>query len=571
MAKSDLRIDVLGTSFSITTDEEPEYLKKLLDKYRRTIENVQRISGLKDPLKTAVLTGFLLCDDLEKAGIAAPGEKTGQSLNGEKKEAEILTLGMISRLDELVSAQGASQEAAPEAAQVAAQDAALPQKVPQNVSVFKLQNAVKYYDWGSPEWIPELLGQKNLSRVPWAELWMGVHPSGPSRVVLSDGTNLPLAELIERDPPAFLGEQTAKTSGRLPFLFKVEAAAKPLSIQAHPNREQAREGFERENRLGIPRDAPNRNYPDSNHKPEIICALSPFAALCGFRSAGEIKKLICFLSARANGRTALKTRLENLVSVLESQDENPYRNFLAGLFSLETESRHALGTFIKTQTPLLKRDFPEYRDEWELCSYFAALYPEDPSIIAPLYLNVVELAPEEAMYLPSGVLHAYIHGMGIELMSDSDNVLRGGLTSKHVDLEELFRIVDFSEYKSEIMKVPGSAPAWYSYPAPTREFMLSVMHGFKENAGFKESAGIKENDSSESTAGSDRTDGTFIYPETGPSIVLVTGGKAVITEPGKSFTTVVSKGESVFIPAGEKANMVFSGIFTAFIAACGSS
>ena len=524
MAKSDLRIDVLGTTITITADEEQEYLNKLLDKYRRTIENVQRVSGLKDPLKTAILTGFLLCDDLEKAGSALSGSETAQKESG---EAEQLTLSIISRLDEALQVTDT-------------------QKVTD--TIFKLQNTVKNYDWGSAEWLPAFLGQKNLSRIPWAELWIGVNPAGPSRLV-SGGEELLLSELIDRDRLAFLGKETAETFGKLPFLLKLEAAAKPLSIQAHPNPEQAREGFDRENREGIPIDAPNRNYRDSNHKPEIICAISPFAALCGFRKAAAIKNFIDILCGE---EAVLEAGLESLVSALVRQDENPYKAFLAALFNLDSEVLDALGSFVKTHVSMLVRNFPEYRDEWELCSYLAGLYPRDPGVIAPLYLNIVELAPGEAMYLPAGVFHAYIHGMGLELMADSDNVLRGGLTHKYVDQQELFRILSFSEYRPEILKAPEPAPAWFSYPAPEREFTLSVMH----------SSGAP-----------------LPFPETGPAIVLVTQGSAVITGPSiavsgansganNSAETVLSRGESAFIAAGDKMDMVFSGTFTAYIASC---
>ncbi|MCL2319971.1 MAG: mannose-6-phosphate isomerase, class I [Treponema sp.] len=542
MAKSDLRIEILGTSITISTGEDPGYLRMLLDKYRRTIENVQRISGLKDPLKTAVLTGFLLCDDLEKAGTRASGTGGEQNSPGETREAELLSL-VISRLDEAVPDAVQESSGAP------------------SISIYKLKNAVKNYAWGSPEWLPALLGQRNLSRIPWAELWMGVNPAGPSRVVpetSGTGEGILLSELIARDPSAYLGRETVKNFGKLPFLFKVEAAAKPLSIQAHPNLEQAREGFERENREGIPLDAPERNYRDSNHKPEIICALSPFAALCGFRNVQEIKTLIGILSRSCSGESdgALKTALESLASALEREDENPLKAFIAALFGMENQARQALGPFLKTRRDMLEKNFPQYQDEWKLCSYLASLYPDDTSasydasasldagIIAPLYLNIIELGPGEAMYLPAGVFHAYIHGMGIELMADSDNVLRGGLTPKHVDVKELFRILNFSEYKPEILKVPGPASEWYTYPAPAREFTLSVMRG---------------------------SGGPLPYPETGPSIVLVTQGSAVVTGKSGGGGTELLKGESAFIPAGAEKNLTFSGTFTAYVAACRSS
>jgi mannose-6-phosphate isomerase len=540
MENGDLRINVLGTVITISANEEPEYLEMLLDKYRRTIENVQRISGLKDPLKIAVLTGYLLCDDLQKAGIAAREEK-GAS------EAEELTLGMISRLEEVVAeSEGAypiQKTPVPEENCVGAKEEI------KYAIVYRLQNVVKNYHWGSPEWIPALLKQRNVSRVPWAEYWMGVNSRGPSHIISDDsgeiGKNrILLSELIKQNPETFLGRETAHTFGALPFLFKVLAVAKPLSIQTHPNHEQARDGFERENREGIPMEAPNRNYVDPNHKPEIICALSPFAALCGFREVREICFLLEIFSQESNG--VLKTGMESLISALSvPADENPLKTFLRALFSLGNDARQALGPFIKTQSPVLESDFPEYKNEWELCFYLAGLYPGDPAVIAPLYLNAIELAPGEAIYLPAGVLHSYIHGLGMELMADSDNVLRGGLTSKFVDPEELSRVLKFSPFKPEILKAPDTASSYFSYLAPAEEFSLSVL----------QSSG-----------------GSVAYPESGPSILLLTDGNAVVTESGSNAEFHLETGDSVFIPAGSRGsrwNLVFSGTFTAYVAGPG--
>ena len=543
MAKSDLRIDILGTSITISADEEAAYLNTLLSKYRAAVENVQRASALNDPLKIAVLTGFLLCDDLYKAGTPPSGDR-------ESGELEQITLGMISRLEEVLQVSGTVDPPY-------RPDSASPHTETELTVIdtfFKLQNTVKNFEWGSPKWLPELMGQKNLSRIPWAELWMGVHPAGPSRVIMPDGQGPLLSELIGGDPETFLGKETAETFGKLPFLFKVVAAAKPLSIQAHPNKKQAQEGFDRENRAGIPLDAPTRNYRDSNHKPEILCALSPFAALCGFREAKEISAFITILHAKSDG--PLKSDLERLLSALEqtgrdahAAGENPLKAFLGVLFSLSAETFRALGLLLKNRQPLLEKDFPQYKDEWDLCSYFFSLYPGDSGVLAPLYLNIIELAPGEAIYLPAGVLHAYLHGMGIELMADSDNVLRGGLTPKHVDVDELLRILDFSAYKPDVLTLPDPVPALFTYPAPAGDFALSLMHGSdaapcqgKEASILKEAPILKE-----------------------ASIVMVSKGSATLTGKNGARMTL-NAGESVFIPAGEKAGVVFSGTFTAYAA-----
>jgi len=512
MAKSDLLIEILGTNFTISAEETPEYLNTLLEKYRRTIENVQRTTGLNDPLKIAVLTGFLLCDDLEKAGSAPDAVK-----NEDQGEAERLTEGMISRLNEIM-------------ANVREEDV-YARLLAGNPPVFKLKNSVKNYDWGSADWIPELLRQKNTSRVPCAELWMGVNPSAPSRTELSGGESGPLlSELIDREKETFLGRETAQKHGTLPFLFKVLAAEKPLSIQAHPNLRQARDGFEKENLKGIPFDAPNRNYKDPCDKPEIICALSRFDAMCGFRDVREICFLFEILSMESEG--ILKQGFEKLILTLKRQDGNPLKDFLSSLFSMNSEWLEILYPFLKSQQEQFERDFQEYKNEWALCVYLSELFPKDHGILAPLYLNIVELAPGEAMYIPAGTLHSYIKGFGIELMTNSDNVLRGGLSSKHIDAAELLSVLEFSEYKPEIMRLPDPVPFRFIYPAPIEDFSLSVIHGL----------------------------GTSVpYNEVGPSILLVTAGRLTINQ-----TTVLETGDSVFIP--QLKSLEFSGTFTAYLA-----
>ena len=545
MAKSDFRIDILGTAITISTDEEPERLNKLLDKYRKTIENVQNISGLKDPLRTAVLTGFLLCDELEKAGETAAA---GSGDAPESAEAEKLTIGMISRLDELVPVDSENALPANDPPAIEPQpEPELRNELYKNAIFLKLENTVKNYEWGSTEWIPVLVGQKNHSRIPWAELWMGVNPGGPSTTTIpNEGNNenlspILLSELIEKDKEFFLGKEAAETYGTLPFLFKVLAAGKPLSIQVHPNPEQAREGFNRENQAGIPLSSPERNYKNPSHKPEILCAMGPFAALCGFREASEIRELLAILSGNSGG--AIKASLENLMYALKQEDENPYEAFLTALFCMGNEERGALGPYIKNQAPRLMKYNPEHKDEWELCSYFAGLYPGDPGIIAPLYLNIIELDAGEAIYIPAGIFHAYIHGMGMELMADSDNVLRGGLTPKHVDPDELLRILNFSEYKPDIIKIPSHHSSWFCYPSPAREFVLSVINCTEGEA--------------------------FSLRETGPAIAIVTRGSAAVSTEESGNLTMIQKGESIFIPAGKNRQLSFHGNFTAHIASIG--
>jgi mannose-6-phosphate isomerase len=347
--------------------------------------------------------------------------------------------------------------------------------------------------------------------LPWAELWMGSHSGAPSRVSLPDGApsvdgEISLGEFID---------------GELPFLLKLLAVEKPLSIQAHPNLIQAREGFERENGEGLAPDAPSRNYRDSNHKPEILCALSPFTGLCGFRPPEEIRRLLAVFSALREG-------FAPLVQALEIPDpSSALRDFFGELFSLSPEVRKALTEFI-----LSARD---ESIEWELMRHFAQMYPGDPAIIAPLYLNVFRLEPGEAVFLKAGLLHAYIHGFAVELMANSDNVLRGGLTSKHIDIPELMKVLDFSPLKPQIIK-PDPGLSCFAYPAPCEEFSLMVMRGTEK-------------------------DSSLVFDRDYPSIGIVTEGEVSVGG------TILKQGESAFIPP-DKEPLVLRGSFTIYIATC---
>ena len=369
----------------------------------------------------------------------------------------------------------------------------------------RLKNSVKYYDWGSPDFIPKLLGIQADGK-PHAELWMGSHPGSPSRVVLADGSEISLGAFIAKDTGCLLGKDAAGLYGCLPYLFKLLAAGKPLSIQAHPSLEQARNGFELENKAGLAIDAPNRNYKDANHKPEIICALTPFTGMCGFRSPAEIKSLVqAFLFG--NCPPVIREGFAPLLDVLEAKEtKNALQKFLATVFAIPQELRSDITKYV------LESDRQDC--EWDLMRRFADLYPNDPAIISPLYLNVFRLQPGEAVFLKAGVLHAYIDGFGVELMANSDNVLRGGLTPKHVDVPELMKSLDFSPMLPQIIK-PEKSQSCFTYPSDCREFSLTVMHC---------------------------TGSPLPFQPAGPSICIVTEGCVCVD--GETL----QKGESIFVP-----------------------
>lgn len=331
----------------------------------------------------------------------------------------------------------------------------------------KIIPQVQDYFWGSTRWIPEFLGIPVKEGKRWAELWYGAHPKASS---LLEGKDIDLHQWITLNPARWLGLKVVNTFGpQLPFLLKLLAAAEPLSIQCHPSRKQAEEGFQRENLLGIPIDSHLRNYKDSNHKPEILLAISPCTALCGFRSPYSTLQQFARL-------VPTLPRLTDFFPLLEKGNlEGFYRSFL----SIPKETvRFWIQTY---RTFLLQnQDHSTLEDRWFY--RLATQYSEDPGCFAPYYLNLVELSPGEALFLDAGILHAYLNGFGIELMANSDNVLRGGLTGKHMDLEELLKVVRFQEEIPRVIRPERrriqtqKGECWEElYPVTVPEFNLSLL------------------------------------------------------------------------------------------------
>jgi len=329
-------------------------------------------------------------------------------------------------------------------------------------TIARMQNTIQPYAWGSRTAIAELCGEPSPAAEPQAELWIGAHPKAPSRVRFH-GRWVPLTELIAADPEGILGGAAARFHGELPYLLKVLAADRPLSIQAHPSRAQAREGFARENRLKIPLDAPQRNYRDANHKPECICALTSFWALSGFRAIPEIlARLSQVLPPQAAGA---------LQELARGDAGDGLKRFFVWLMTLPAARRRPLVATAAGQAAALADRDPAF--DW--VRRLQGEYPGDAGVLAPLMLNLVQLAPGEALFLPAGELHAYLEGVGIELMANSDNVLRGGLTPKHVDLPELLRVLTFAERKIEVLRPVPAGPCEGRYASRAEEFQLAVL------------------------------------------------------------------------------------------------
>jgi mannose-6-phosphate isomerase len=395
------------------------------------------------------------------------------------------------------------------------------------MTIYRLENVVQPYAWGSTTAIADLLGRPNPGGQPQAELWMGTHPQGPSLAV-ADGIRIPLRELIAQQPVEILGPDTLSRFGAaLPYLFKVLAAARPLSIQAHPSKHQALEGFARENRRGKAPDAPDRNYRDDNHKPEIICALAPFWALNGFRSpaaAADLLSPVCPPVLDAALRALAAPRGEGI------------RIFFKAMLALSVDERRRAVRKVLENAMLQAESSPVYRWMVEL----VRAYPADMGVLAPALLNLVRLEPGQAMYLPAGQLHAYLEGVGIELMANSDNVLRGGLTPKHVDVAELLNVVRFEATTVAILNAKPLGPAESGFNCPAEEFSLRIIRlgpGHEYRAPAKRSV----------------------------ELLLCTAGKGRIQSSDQE-TLDIRKGDSLLVPAGVDAYAV-SGDLTLYKAA----
>lgn len=321
----------------------------------------------------------------------------------------------------------------------------------------RLEGVERHYDWGSATAIPALLGRPATGR-PVAEWWLGAHPSAPARL---GPEGRPLDEVIAADPEGTLGPAVAADFGELPFLLKVLAAAEPLSLQVHPSVEQARAGFAREEAAGVPLDAPDRVFRDPHHKPELICALDDFEALCGFRDPADSLALLDTLAVDA---------LEPVRRRLRSRpDGDGLRAALAWL--LTRPPGEAADVVATTVAALAAAPAGRFAAEREVATRLAARHPGDPGVVTALLMNRLLLRPGQALFLGAGTLHAYLQGTGIEVMANSDNVVRGGLTTKHVDVEVLIDVVDPTPGVPEILD-PVSIGVVTTYPAPVAEFEL---------------------------------------------------------------------------------------------------
>lgn len=340
----------------------------------------------------------------------------------------------------------------------------------------KLINSVQNYAWGSKTALTDLYGIANPNNLPMAELWMGAHPKSSSKIEDASGQARSLRDVIDADKAALLGDKVAQRFGELPFLFKVLCADQPLSIQVHPNKQASEIGFAKENAAGIPLDAAERNYKDPNHKPELVFALTPFLAMNAFR---EFSEIISLLQPVAGAHNAIAHFLENPNAEALSQ-------LFASLLNMQGEEKsHALA--------VLKAALESQQGEpWETIRLIAQFYPDDSGLFSPLLLNVVKLNPGEAMFLFAETPHAYLQGVALEVMANSDNVLRAGLTPKYIDIPELVANVKFvAKPAAELLTQPVKNGAELDFPIPVEDFAFSL-HDLSqtETTIAKESAAI---------------------------------------------------------------------------------
>jgi mannose-6-phosphate isomerase len=382
----------------------------------------------------------------------------------------------------------------------------------------RIEGRAQHYAWGSATAIPGLLGLEATGE-PYAEYWLGAHESAPSLV-----SGDPLDAVIATQGKNILGTATMERfGGRFPYLMKLLAADRPLSIQAHPNREEAEAGFARENEAGVAIDAPDRTYRDAWPKPEAIIAVTPFVGLCGFRDPVRTVFLIEQLGVA-----------HELGSVIAPLTQRKGSAALAQVFldvlSFEGDRLRLVDVVVDAAADHTEDD-AELGDLARAIVQLGNAFPGDRGILAALLLNVVTLQPGEGLFLGPGNMHAYLHGVGIEVMANSDNVLRGGLTGKHIDVDELMRVVRFKAEEPVLLPVEAVGPRTYHYGTDAPEFTVWRV---------------------------DPGETPVHIPGSGARIGLVLEGDAHVTVAGATLD--LQRGESVLLSAGDCASVSGTGL-----------
>ncbi len=383
-----------------------------------------------------------------------------------------------------------------------------------------LSGAIRTYAWGSRTAIAEFTGRPSPAAHPEAELWLGAHPGDPARLRTAGGETS-LLSAIESDPEGQLGPAVRAEFGDvLPFLVKVLAAGEPLSLQAHPSAAQAAEGYLREDGLGVPVTSPERNYRDRNHKPELLVALGDFEALVGFRPAARSAELLAALNVPG---------LESAIALLGSdRDADGLRAlFTTWITAPQPDLDALIPAVLHGAVNYVRGGGVEFAAEARTVLELGERYPGDAGVLAALLLNRVSLKAGEGIFLPAGNLHSYLHGMGMEVMANSDNVLRGGLTPKHVDVPELLRVLDFTPVTDPRVATRTDGIE-VLYQTPATEFAASVLTLGPGHVGHETDVAVRHD---------------------GPQILVCTGGSATVR--AKTGDVALAAGAAAWVAADD--------------------
>lgn len=375
---------------------------------------------------------------------------------------------------------------------------------------FPMQNVIQDYIWGSRTSISELLGINNPENKHQAEIWMGAHPNGCSKIIVNGKTQL-LADFIKQNQSTALTTKTETQFNELPYLFKVLAANEALSVQVHPNKKQAEIGFAKEDKANIPHSAANRNYKDPNHKPELVYALTPYIAMNGFRELTEIIMLFKKVNISA---------IQHLINAFsEEVNSNGLKAFFSTLLLLHGEIKETAVKALVEYANANKED-PLFSIILDLSNQ----HPGDIGLFSPLMLNVITLQPGEAMYLTACTPHAYIKGTGLEIMASSDNVLRAGLTAKYIDVKELVACTQFKATPFSTLRFnPEEKDGGLYYAIPVDDFKFTLYKSINN-----------------------------LTIQTKSADIILALDTIVTINHENGETAIINKGESLFIPAYTK-------------------
>lgn len=399
-----------------------------------------------------------------------------------------------------------------------------------------IENTPRAYAWGSKDALPDLLGTDPTGE-PQAELWLGTHPGSPAHVAKATPQAHTLIDLVESDPELY-----GVNGGPLPFLLKVLAIGAPLSLQVHPDPEQAAAGYAAEEAAGVPRDARHRNYGDPNHKPELLVALSEVTALSGFRSLAEVRRDLALLAAaaRAGGHDEGAAGLDRVTDHLIGADaESLRREFLEWAFSGDEAVGLALAAIARVEAVEGAAELDPTRAA--VLRELVAAHPGDPGVLVSLLLHLVTLAPGEAVFLRARQMHAYLSGIAVEVMASSDNVLRAGLTEKHVDVAELCRVVDTAELAEPRFPCRSVARGLVAWRPEVPDFRMLRARLCDPDA----ASGSRIEDSAPLVE----------VPAEHPLVLVVTAGRVRVERPGcegaeLAEVATARRGQSLYVSAG---------------------